>query len=200
VLLAAAWGILVDRNLIPVLAPTGNSTIIQATTAASFAVLGILFGPVPGALGGLVRDGGGHILLLLIHPGPAALEALGRAAPDILEDVMLGLIPGLAGRVTRRALPLLIATAAAAWISLPFLEVGNVLVAGRPALIWTVLTTAPGDWNEPVDPGLTVYALLTAGMAAAVLVPWSSRRWIAVCAGAALLAAGGLLIALGAHS
>jgi hypothetical protein len=201
VLLAAAWGAVVDANWIPVLSPTSNSTIFQASTAAAFAVIGILFGPIPGAMGGLVRDSSGHVLTLLLHPGLPALEALGRAVPDILEDVVLGLIPGLAGLYTRRVLLLLAATFVAAWISLPlFLEVGNQLVAARPDLIPTVLTTAPGDWNEPVDPGLTVYALLAAGMAGFALARRSSNRWAAYLAGVVPVVAGGVMIALGAHS
>ncbi|HZU14730.1 MAG TPA: hypothetical protein VFB58_17980 [Chloroflexota bacterium] len=199
VLLAAGWGMFVDGNLIPVLAPTTNSTIFQASTAAFFAVIGILFGPIPGALAGLVRDSSGHVLTLLIHPGLSSLEALGRAIPDILEDVVLGLIPGIAGRVNRRLLPLIAATFAAAWLSLPFLEAGNAVVAGRPGLMWTVLTTAPGDWNEPVDPGLTVYALLTAGMAALILTRWASDRRGTERVGVVLLAAGFVMIMLGAH-
>jgi hypothetical protein len=201
VLLAAAWGAIVDGNFIPLLAPTSNSTIFQASTAAAFAAIGILFGPVAGGMGGLVRDGSGHVLTLLLHPGLPALEALGRAVPDILEDVVLGLIPGLAGLYTRRLLVLLAATYAAAWISLPlFLEVGNALVAARPDTIPALLTTAPGDWNEPVDPGLTVYALLAAGMAGVAVTRRSSDRRIAYLAAGALTAGGCVLIALGAHS
>lgn len=200
VLLAAAWGAIVDGNFIPLLAPTSNSTIFQASTAAAFAAVGILFGPVAGGMGGLVRDGSGHVLTLLLHPGLPALEALGRAVPDILEDVVLGLIPGLAGLYTRRFLVLLAATFAAAWISLPlFLEVGNALVAARPDTIPTLLTTAPGDWNQPVDPGLTVYALLTAGMAGFAVAQRSSDRRIAYLAAGALIVGGWVLIALGAH-
>ncbi|HEX8037377.1 MAG TPA: hypothetical protein VF510_26210, partial [Ktedonobacterales bacterium] len=43
---AAYWGIVVDASLIPVLQPTGDSTIFQASTSAVFAVLGIFFGPL----------------------------------------------------------------------------------------------------------------------------------------------------------
>ena len=201
VLLAAAWGMLVDANVIPVLAPTGNSTIFQSSTAAAFAVLGVLFGPVPGGIGGLIRDSSGHVLTLLLHPGLPALGALGRAIPDILEDVVLGLIPGLAGVSTRRLLPLLVATFAAAWLSLPvFLEIGNALVAGRPSTIPTRLTTAPGDWNQPVDPGLTVYAFLATGITTCVLAQRTSSPRVAYLAGLSLTGLGMLMIGLGAHA
>jgi hypothetical protein len=50
-LAAACWGVLVDSSAIPVLAPTSNSTLFQASTAALFALLGIFGGPLAGALG-----------------------------------------------------------------------------------------------------------------------------------------------------
>jgi hypothetical protein len=74
VLLAALWGMVVDSPLIPVLAPTGNSTLFQASTAALFAVIGIVFGPLAGALGGLVRDATGYALTEGSPPHASGLE------------------------------------------------------------------------------------------------------------------------------
>ena len=56
VALTALWGVVVDADVIPLLAPTGNSTVFQASTAAPFAILGIVFGPWVGALFGFCRD------------------------------------------------------------------------------------------------------------------------------------------------
>src|SRR5258707_7391935 len=109
ILAAACWGVLVDSSAIPVLAPTSNSTLFQASTAALFALLGIFGGPLAGALGGLVRDGSGYLLTLPLHPAlgapPRVLARLGRALVDWGGDVGLGLGPGLValrtGPITR---------------------------------------------------------------------------------------------------
>lgn len=203
VLSSAVWGMLVDSSLIPVLRPTGNSTLFQATTAAAFALLGILYGPWIGASGGLVRDGTGYLLILLIRPAmmlhPGFAGHAGHAIVDIVEDMLLGWIPGLVAQHTRRLDLLALATAAAAWISLPFLTAGTVLSAGHPAQLWHALTTTVGDWNEPVDPGLTVYALLAGALVSLALARWSSRPRTALLLAAAFAAPALVLIALGAH-
>ncbi len=203
VMVSAAWGMVVDSSLIPVLRPTGNSTIFEATTAAAFALLGILYGPWAGASGGLVRDGTGYLLILLIHPGmalhPGFAARAGHAVVDIVEDMLLGWLPALVARHTRRLDLLALATAGAAWISLPFLVAGTVLSTGHPAQIWHALTTAAGDWNEPVDPGLTVYALLAGAFVSLALARWSARPRTAMLLAAAFAAPAVLLIALGAH-
>ncbi|HEX6797781.1 MAG TPA: hypothetical protein VF116_08720 [Ktedonobacterales bacterium] len=207
VVLSAIWGMVVDGSLIPVpvpaLAPTGNSTLFQATTAAAFALLGILYGPWVGASGGLVRDGTGYLALLLIHPAmvlhPGFAARAGHAAVDIVEDMLLGWIPALVAQHTRRLDLLALATAGAAWVSLPFLVAGTVLSAGHPGHLWTALTTAVGDWNEPVDPGLTVYALLAGALVTLALAHWTSRPRIALLLAVAFAAPAALLIALGAH-
>ena len=200
---AAVWGMLVDSSLLPVLRPTGNSTIFQATTAAAFALLGILYGPWVGASGGLVRDGTGYLTLLLIHPAmvlhPGFATRAGHAIVDIIEDMLLGWIPALVAQHTRRLDLLALATAAAAWVSLPFLVAGTVLTAGHPGRLWTALTTAVGDWNEPVDPGLTVYALLAAAFVTLALARWSSRPRAALLLAAGFALPAAALIALGAH-
>lgn len=202
---SAAWGLLVDSSLIPVpaLAPTGSSTLFQATTAAAFALLGILYGPWVGATGGLVRDGTGYLLVLALHPAmllhPGFAGWAGHAVADIVEDMLLGWIPALVAQHTRRLDLLALATAGAAWISLPFLVAGTALSAGRPEQIWPVLTTAVGDWNEPVDPGLTVYALLAGAFVTLALVRWSSRPRIALLLSIVLATPAALLIVLGAH-
>lgn len=207
VVASAVWGMLVDSSLLPVplLSPTGNSTIFQATTVAAFALLGILYGPWIGASGGLVRDGTGYLLLLALHPAmvlhPGFAGWAGHAAADIVEDMLLGWIPALVAQHTHRLDLLALATTGAAWISLPFLVAGTVLSSGHPSQLWSALTTAVGDWNEPVDPGLTVYALLAGAFVALVfaLARWSSRPRAALLLAAALALPAVLLIALGAH-
>ncbi|HKS69113.1 MAG TPA: hypothetical protein VJQ45_01745 [Ktedonobacterales bacterium] len=205
VVASAVWGMVVDGSLIPVpaLTPTGNSTLFQATTAAAFALLGILYGPWVGASGGLVRDGTGYLALLLIHPAmvlhPGFSARAGHAIADIIEDMLLGWIPALVAQHTRRLDLLALATAGAAWISLPLLVAGTVLSAGHPGHLWSALTTAVGDWNEPVDPGLTVYALLAAALVTLALARWTSRPRIALLMAVAFAAPAALLIALGAH-
>lgn len=205
VVASAVWGMLVDSSLLPVplLSPTGNSTVMQASTAAAFALLGILYGPWIGASGGLVRDGTGYLLLLALHPAmvlhPGFVGWAGHAAADIIEDMLLGWIPALVAQYTRRLDLLALATAGAAWVSLPFLVAGTVLPAGHPGQLWSALTTAVGDWNEPVDPGLTVYALLAGAFVAVVLVRWSSRPRATLLLAATFALPAALLIALGAH-
>ena len=203
VMASAAWGMVVDSSLIPVLRPTGNSTIFEATTAAAFALLGILYGPWVGASGGLVRDGTGYLLVLLIHPAmvlhPGFAAHAAHAIVDIVEDMLLGWIPALVAQHTRRLDLLVLATAVAAWISLPFLVAGTVLSAGHPGQLWHALTTAVGDWNEPVDPGLTVYALLAGAFVSLALARWCSRPRAALLLAATCAAPALLLIALGAH-
>ena len=205
VVLSAVWGMVVDGSLIPVpaLAPTGNSTLFQATTAAAFALLGILYGPWVGASGGLVRDGTGYLALLLIHPAmvlhPGFAMRAGHAIVDIIEDMLLGWIPALVAQHTRRLDLLALATGAAAWVSLPFLVAGTVLSAGHPGQLWPTLTTVVGDWNEPVDPGLTVYALLAGALVTLALVRWTSRPRVALLIAVAFAAPAALLLALGAH-
>jgi hypothetical protein len=200
---AAAWGIAIDANVLPILAPTGNSTAAQATTATGFALIGILFGPLAGALGGLLRDGTSTILTIIIHPHLVQRgnfpQHLGTAVVDILEDMILGWIPGLIGLRTRRLPLLALASGVAAWISLPFLIVTDTLIRGRPDRVWKALTTITGNWDQPVDPGLTVYALFTACFVALALA-WRhglSRRSLAIviACGAAALA----LVVLGAN-
>jgi hypothetical protein len=194
----------VDSRVIPVLAPTGNSTLFQASTAALFAVIGIVFGPLAGALGGLVRDGTGYVVILALHPGmvmqPGFLLWLGRAAADILEDMLLGLVPGLVALRTRRLGVLAAASAGAAWISLPFLVVADTLLSTHPGTVLTALGTVTGDWDEPVDPGLTVYALLTGALVALLLARRSSRPRMALAIAGAFALPAALLIVLGAHN
>jgi hypothetical protein len=203
VMVSALWGLVVDTSLLPVLSPTENSTIIQASTAAFFALLGILYGPWAGAAGGLVRDGTAYLTLLALQPEILLHRQIigwtGHAVVDIIEDVLLGLIPALVARRTRRLDLLMLATAGAAWISLPFLTAGTVLAADHPGQIWTALTTLAGDWNEPVDPGLTVYALLAAGYVALALARWTTRPRAAVLMAAACMVTAAALIAIGAH-
>ena len=204
ILIAAYWGVLVDGAVIPVLAPTSNSTLFQASTAALFALLGIFGGPLAGALGGLVRDGSGYLLTLALHPAlvaqPGFLAWLGRAVVDVVEDVVLGLIPGLVALRTRRISVLAASAAATAWLSLPYLVAGSVLSSGRPGDLWVTLTTAAGDWNEPVDPGLTVYALVTGALVAAAAARWASRPRRALGIGLLFALPALLLLALGAHA
>ncbi|HLZ21532.1 MAG TPA: hypothetical protein VKQ30_05370 [Ktedonobacterales bacterium] len=203
VVATALWGLVVDSPFIPLLRPTGNSTLFQSTTAAAFALLGILFGPLAGALGGLVRDGIGPLATILLHPGmvthPGFLAWLARAVVDTLEDVVLGWVPGLLAVRTQRVLPLAAASAAAAWLSLPFLVAGTTLFSDHPNQIWLALTTRAGDWNEPVDPGLTVYALLTGALVALALARWTTRPRISLEIALLFAAPAVLLIALGAH-
>lgn len=204
VLCAAVWGTIVDADIIPILAPTGNSTIVQATTAASFALLGIVFGPVTGAVVGLVRDGSGYIATFVLHPGIAAhagfLHWAGRGTADTAEDMILGWIPGLAARRTRRLSLLAVSAAAAAWISLPLLVAANTLIDGHPGQVWHALGTAVGDWDEPVDPGLYVYALLTGAMVALVLSRRSSHPRAANRIGLLFLVPAVVWMLLGAHT
>lgn len=200
---AAAWGIIVDSPTIPLLAPTGNSTFFQSTTAAAFALIGIFFGPVPGALGGLVRDGTGALLVVITHPAlirqPGFLPWIGRTVVDILEDVVLGLVPGLVALRFRRVSVLAATSAVTAWLSLPFLVVGSLVAYGQFGQILPALTSRPGDWNEPVDPALTVYALLTGAFVAVVLAARVTRPRRALAIGAGYAALALVLIVLGAH-
>src|SRR5947209_126514 len=170
VILSAAWGGMVDWNIIPMLSPTGSSTIFQSTTAGSFAAVGILFGPLAGGLCGLCRDGTSYVVTFMLHPGmigqPGFTVWLLRGVTDTLEDVVLGLVPGLIALRTRRLLPLLGTTAATTWLSLPMLVIANRLAPWHPEQVWSALATAVGDWDEPVDPGLTVYALLAGAVTA----------------------------------
>jgi len=62
------------------------------------------------------------------------------------------------------------------------------------------LTTAAGDWNEPVDPGLTVYALITGALVAAAAARWTSRPRRALGIGLLFALPALLLLALGAHA
>lgn len=200
---AAYWGIVVDASLIPVLRPTGNSTIFQASTSAVFAVLGILFGPLVGALGGLVRDGTPFVLTLILHPGivahPDFIRWFGNEVMDILEDVVLGWVPGLVALRTRRLSVLAFAAAVTTWLSLPLRTVGDLLIDGQAGQIWSVLTRRAGDWNQPADPALTVYALVTGAMVALALAWWTSRPRLSLLIGLAYCAGAAALIALGAH-
>lgn len=204
VFLAAAWGIVVDAHIIPILAPTGNSTLFQATTAASFAVLGILFGPGIGALVGLVRDGTSSLTTLFMHPhAPAQIgyvQWIAFRAADILEDVVLGWVPGLVAQRTKRVTSLVLAAAVAAWLSLPALVTANTLIAGHPGGIWHALGTAVGDWDEPVDPGLTVYALWTGCFVALTLAPLSSRPRRSLVQAAACGVTAVAMVMAGAHA
>lgn len=203
ILSASLWGLIVDSPLIPLLRPAGNSTFFQSTTAAAFALLGILFGPLAGALGGLIRDGIGPLATIILHPSfithPDFSAWLARSAVDTLEDVVLGWIPGLVAVRTRRVLPLAATSALTAWLSLPFLVAGSTLFSDHPNRICVALTTRAGAWNEPVDPALTVYALLTGALVALALARWTThpRASLAIALLFALPAL--LLIALGAH-
>lgn len=203
ILSSALWGLLVDSPAIPLLRPTGNSTLFQSTTAAAFALLGILFGPLAGALGGLVRDGIGPLATIILHPDsvthPGFLAWLARAAVDTLEDVVLGWVPGLVAVRTRRVLPLAATSAVTAWLSLPFLVAGTTLFSDHPNRVWLALTTRAGDWNEPVDPALTVYALLTGALVALVLARWTTRPGASLAVAILFAAPALLLITLGAH-
>jgi hypothetical protein len=142
-------------------------------------------------------------VILALHPGmilqPGFLLWLGRAAADIFEDVLLGLVPGLVALRTRRLGVLAAASAAAAWISLPFLVMADTLLSAHPGAVLTALGTATGDWDEPVDPGLTVYALLTGAMVALLLARRSSRPRVALLIAACFAAPAALLVVLGAH-
>ena len=204
VALTAFWGVVVDANVIPLLAPTGNSTIFQASTAAPYACLGVLFGPVVGASAGILRDTFIYIEQVIAAPS-ASLHAgvfhyIGRWLVDALEDGILGFVPGVVALRLRRMDALALASATAAWISLPFLVVGNTLNDGRPGHVLQALATAPGDWNEPVDLGLTVYAVVVGAMVACGLSRWSARPRASLAIGACFAAGAGLLIALGGHA
>lgn len=214
----AVWGMVVDSGILPLLRPSGNSTILQATTAAPDALLGILFGPLIGALPGILRDGSLYLALFLLHPvilahphllhahpqilhmRPHSLRYWGHAAVDVGEDVMLGVVPGLAAQRTRRLVPITIASGAAAWLSLPALLVGTTLVRLHPGQVVSVLTTVTGDWDEPVDPGLLVYALLTAALTALTLARWTSNPRRGMLVGVALALVALVFISLGAHA
>jgi hypothetical protein len=203
VVAAALWGQLVDASLLPGPGPTANSTLAQATTAACFAVLGIVYGPVVGLAGGLLRDGTGYALALALQPGVlarvGALPWLGRAAADILEDMVLGWVPALVARHTRRLWLLAASAGLTAWLSLPFLVAADVLLNGQPDQLWAQLTTITGDWNEPVDPGLAVYALVTAALVAAILARWTARPRAALAVALAFALPALVLLATGAH-
>lgn len=204
IVLTAIWGVVVDANFIPLLAPTGNSTIFQGSTAASFATLGVLFGPGIGALGGLLRDTIIYIEQVIVNPTTSlhagVMHYIVRWLIDALEDAVLGFLPGLIALRTRR-LSLIAATAAlAAWVSLPLLVIGNTLNDGQPAQVWHALTTKIGDWDEPVDPGLTVYALLTAALVAVALARWTTRPRSSFVIAAAYLAVAIALMAFGGHT
>ena len=204
VALTAFWGVVVDADVIPLLDPTGNSTVFQASTAAPFALLGIIFGPGIGALAGLSRDTFIYIEQLIAQPSTSLHLGVGhylvKWLVDAVEDAMLGFIPGVIALRTRRMGALAVASAAAAWISLPFLTFGYTFNDGHPAQVWRALTTAPGDWNEPVDPSLTVYALLVGAFVAFALARWTSRPRVSLAIGAALAAGAMFLIALGGHA
>ncbi|GAC1646807.1 MAG: hypothetical protein NVS4B2_35960 [Chloroflexota bacterium] len=204
ILCAAFWGVVVDADVIPLLTPTGNSTIVQATTAAPFALLGIRFGPAAGAAAGFVRDGSGYLATVLIHPGMAAHHTIwhwaARGTADTVEDMILGWIPGIVAQRTRRLSLLALSAAVAAWISLPFLVVANTLLDGHVSQVWQALGTPIGDWDEPSDPGLYVYALLTGAFVALVLNHRSSHPWVVAGIGGALLCPAVALMMLGAHA
>jgi hypothetical protein len=82
-----------------------------------------------------VRDGTGCVLTLVLHPGmtsrPGFVLWLGRAAADILEDVVLGLV----ALRTRRVDLLALASAATGWLSLPFLVAASALLSAHPSQI-----------------------------------------------------------------
>ncbi len=200
---AAYWGIVVDASLIPVLQPTGGSTIFQASTAAVFAILGIFFGPLVGALGGVIRDGTGFVLTLIVHPEIVThgnfLQWFGNGVVDILEDVVLGWVPGLVALRTRRLSVLAFASAATAWLSLPLRTVCDLVINGQASHIWSTFTTQAGDWNQPADPALTVYALVTGAMVALALAWWTSRPRLSLLIGVAYGVGAAVLIARGAH-
>lgn len=203
VLAAALWGIIVDTSTLPVLAPTGNSTVFQASTAALFASIGILFGPLAGGMSGLVRDSVLYLASAALDPAAVAHEGVAhwamRATIDILEDVVLGLVPGLLAQRTRRLSLLVVISAATAWLSLPLLVASNALLSGPPADVWRALTTRRGDWDEPVDPGLVVYALLTGALVALVLARRTSQPRASYAIALLFSAPALLLILLGAH-
>jgi hypothetical protein len=138
-----------------------------------------------------------------LHPSvvthPDFLQWIGRRAADTFEDVVLGLVPGLVGLRTRRTRTLVASAAVAAWLSLPFLVIANTLIAGHVGGVWTALTTRVGDWDEPVDPGLFVYALLTGAFTAFCIAPATRRPRRTFGIGLGLAAAGLALIGLGAH-
>ncbi|MGH2487307.1 MAG: hypothetical protein ACRDHE_14965 [Ktedonobacterales bacterium] len=204
VVLTALWGVVVDADFVPVLAPTGNSTIFQASTAASFATLGVLFGPGIGALAGILRDTIIYIEQVIAEPTTSlhagVLHYIARWLIDALEDAILGFLPGLVAQRTRRLSLIAAAAALAAWVSLPLLVIGNTLNDGQPAQVWHALTTKIGDWDEPVDPGLTVYALLTVALVAVALARWTTRRGRALVIMAAYLALAVALMLLGGHT
>lgn len=200
---AALWGIVVDASPIPVLQPTGGSTIFQASTAAVFAILGIFFGPLVGALGGVIRDGTGFVLTLIVHPEIVThrdfIQWFANGVVDILEDVVLGWVPALVAQRTRRLSVLAFASAATAWLSLPFRTVCDFLINGQAGQIWSTLTTSVNDWSQPSDPALTVYALVTGAMVTLALAWWTNRPRLSLLIGAGYTVGAAVLIALGAH-
>lgn len=204
VMATALWGVVVDADFVPLLAPTGNSTIFQASTAASFATLGVLFGPGIGALAGILRDTIIYIEQVIVEPTKSlhagALHYVIRWLIDALEDAILGFLPGLVALRTRRLSVIAVTSALAAWISLPLLVIGNTLNDGQPGQVWHALTTKIGDWDEPVDPGLAVYALLTAALVACALARWTTRPRRALLIGGVFLAFAAALMALGGHT
>jgi len=105
---------------------------------------------------------------LLRHPDlvthPDFVRFTLRSAVDIFEDVVLGLVPGLAALRTRRLPVLLTVTAVTAWLSLPFLVIANPIIDGHAGAVWHALGTRTGDWDQPVDPSLTEYALLAGAL------------------------------------
>jgi hypothetical protein len=204
VVATALWGVVVDADFVPLLAPTGNSTIFQASTAASFATLGVLFGPGIGALAGILRDTIIYIEQVIVAPTKSlhagVTHYIIRWLIDALEDGILGFLPGLIALRTRRLSLIAAVSALAAWISLPLLVIGNTLNDGQPGQVWHALTTKIGDWDEPVDPGLTVYALLTAALVAVALARWTTRPRSALVIGGVWLAFAVALMALGGHT
>lgn len=202
ILLSAIWGIVVDKNIVPILTPTGNSTIVQATTAAAFALIGILIGPLAGGLAGLLRDGTAYVATLIYNPQivtePGFPQWIGHGIVDTLEDVVLGLVPGLVALRTRSIVALAFTSAATAWLSLPFLLIADALIDGRPDLVGHVLTTHRPDWDAPVDGGLLVYAVVTGAFVALALAGLATRPRTALLVAALYGAAACLLIALGA--
>lgn len=218
ILATALWGIVVDSSLVPILTPSGNSTLVQATTAAPEALLGILFGPLTGALPGMLRDGTLYLAEFVLHPEivrhpelfrdhprilhaqPGTLLWIGRAAADIFEDMIVGMVPGVVGRRTGRFLALAGATFAGTWISLPFYVASLGLMDRGVAGMIQRLTSITGHWNQPVDPGLTVYALFTAGLVSLALTFRSTIPRRSALTGVLLCSAALVLILLGAHS
>jgi hypothetical protein len=203
VLAAAVWGMVVDGNFIQILTPTGNSTLFQASTAAAFAILGILFGPLAGAMGGLIRDGSSFVVNLIEDPGlishPDFWQVVGRSIADTLEDVVLGLVPGIVALYTRRLSILSLVAGVTAWFSLPFLVISNTLIAGYPDKVWLALGTATGNWDQPVDPSIYVYGLFTAALVALGLSAFTRRPVVSLAFACIFLLAGLAVMPVGAR-